>query len=152
MSCCIRSTCFRKFFFHKTLSESYYHRMYFTNISETVCITFSGFHMIEIGFVKTADNLFSISVRFQFLSILSISVRKSRLKLKKNWLVNDFSFKAYIAKFSKDNGVTVLTSKKIIDILGSQISYFRWPLKVKTTPGARKSPRKKIVKKNWLCS
>lgn len=96
-------------FFHKTLSEIYYQRMYFTNIFETVCITFSGFHMIEISFVETADNLFSISIQFQFLSILSISVRKSRLKLKKNCLVNYFPFKAYIAKFSKDNGVTALT-------------------------------------------
>ena len=58
-----------------------------------------------------------------------------------------FSVTAYIAKFLKDNGVAMLTSKEITDLRESQISYRRL-LKVKTTAGIRKSPRKKIVKKN----
>ena len=47
----------------------------------------------------------------------------------------------------------MLTSKEIADILESQISYHRRLIKVKTTTaGTRKSPRKKIVKKNWFYS
>ena len=39
---------------------------------------FSGIYWIEIGFVKTADKLFSISIQFQFLPIFSISLGKIR--------------------------------------------------------------------------
>ena len=59
-----------------------------------------------------------------------------------------FSITAYIAKFSKDNGVAMLTSKEITDVLESQINYQGRLLKVKATTDIRKSPRKKIVKKN----
>ena len=100
--------------------------------------------MIETGFFKTVNNFISISIRFQFLSILSISVSKSGLDF---FIILPFRH-AYFAKFSKDNDVTILTSKEITDIVESQISYHRRLLKMKTTAGTRKSPRKKIVKKN----
>ena len=118
--------------------------MSFTNIFGVVCIKFSGFSMIEIGFVKTADIFISVSIQFQFLSIHSISISKTGSEK----LTLYFSVEVYIAKFSKDNGVTMLTSKEITDVLKSQISYHRRLLKLKTTAGIRKSPQKKIVKKN----
>ena len=118
--------------------------MSFTNIFGIVCIIFSGFCMIEIGFVKTADNFISISIQFQFLSIHSVSISKNGPEK----LTLYFSVKANIAKFSKDNGVAMLTSKEITDVLESQINYQGRLLKVKATTDIRKSPRKKIVKKN----
>ena len=133
VSCCIHRAYSRK----KNFLLYALHK-YFWN-----SITFSGFCMIEIDFVKTTNNFISTSIQFQFLSIHSISISKSGLEK----LTLYFSVKAYIAKFSKDNGVTMLTSKEITDVLELQISYHRRLLKLKTTVGIRKSPQKKIVKK-----
>ena len=109
VSCCIHRAYSRKYIF-----LSYVLHKYFWNT-----ITFSGFCMIEISFVKTADNFISISIQFQFLSIYLISIRKSGPEK----LTLYFSVKAYIAKFSKDNGVTMLTSKEITDVLELQIVF-----------------------------